>query len=171
MRALVIILMCMIGSSAWAQLTCEDIKRTERTFTLTSCRNGKAKLFNTDTAITNRIKLAMFEPKQLKNMPDKIQEEVKRFKFSLKAEDTVIVYDWDIMHQAKIGYFGPAVGKIKIDCKDSTVTIYKYLLQKETTNYVPTKFKMFKIGKDNFIFMDKDHPYLNINYYFKQQNN
>lgn len=169
MQKVVILLIVLLAFSSHAQLSCESIQTTGVSYSLSACRNGKAKLFNTDTAITNRFKYAQFELNQLKNMPQDIQEQVKRYKIALKPDDTCLVYDWDIMHQAKLGYFGPAIGKVKFECKDSTLHIYKYLLQKETGNYVPTRFKIFKMGKDNFILNDKDHPYLNINYYFKQK--
>lgn len=171
MKYFVFSLIIMVGFFSKAQLNCEDVKSTSKSFTLTACRNGKGKLFNTDTAITNRFQYPFFEIRQLKNMPEKIQEDIKRYKFPLKQDDSLIVYDWDMMHQAKMGYFGPAIAKIRIDCSDSTVYLYKYLLNKETQNYVPTRFKMFKIGKENFILSDKDHPYLNINYYFKLTEN
>jgi hypothetical protein len=103
------------------------------------------------------------------DLTDAEKAEMKKYKINLNPTDTVIMYDWDILHQAKMGFFGTAVGKVRFDCKDSVVYIQKYLLKKETVNYVPTRFKLFRMGQDNFVFYDMDHPYLNINYYFKKK--
>ena len=152
-----------------AQVTCESIKTIGSSFSLTACKNGKAKLFHTDTAITNKYKYRQFDLRLVNQLTEAEQADIKKYKFPLNPTDTVIMYDWDILHQAKTGYFGPAVGKVKINCKDSTVVIYKYLMKKDTKDYVPTHFKIFRMGADNFILIDTDHPYLNINYYFKKK--
>lgn len=169
MQRLFILFILAITGCLSAQITCGSLQTTGGTHSLVACKSGKAKLFYTDTAITNKFKYKSFNVKLVSELSETERADIKKFKFALKQTDTVIVYDWDIMHQAKIGYFGPAIGRLKFNCKDSTLTIYKYLLKKETTDYVPTHFKIFRMGADNFIIMDSDHPYLNINYYFKQK--
>lgn len=149
------------------QVTCESLKTVGTSFSLTACKNGKGKLFYTDTAITNKFKYKSFDLKLANDLTDAEKAEMKKYKINLNPMDTVIMYDWDILHQSKMGYFGTAVGKVRFDCKDSIVYIQKYLFKKETTTYMPTRFKLFRMGKDNFVFYDMDHPYLNINYYFK----
>ncbi len=153
-----------------AQINCSDLRTTGVQYTLTASKNGKGKLFPTDPEITNQFKYASFKLTLVSELDKQIQDDIKKYKFPLVASDSVILYDWDILHQANMGYFGPAVGKVKFNCKDSTLYIYKYVLKPETKNYVPTRFKIIRMGKDNFIILDIDHPYLNLNYYFKKEN-
>ncbi|MFO0434007.1 MAG: hypothetical protein ACK5ZT_02085 [Sphingobacteriaceae bacterium] len=169
MKQLLIILSIILGYGVNAQVTCESLKTVGTSFSLTACKNGKGKLFYTDTALTNKFKYKSFDLKLVSDLTEAEKAEMKKYKINLNPTDTVIMYDWDILHQAKMGYFGPAVGKVRFDCKDSIVYIQKYLFKKETTTYVPTRFKIFRMGQDNFVFYDMDHPYLNINYYFKKK--
>lgn len=169
MKRLLIILSIILGYGVNAQITCESLKTVGTSFSLTACKNGKGKLFYTDTALTNKFKYKSFDLKLVSDLSEAEKAEMKKFKINLNPTDTVIMYDWDILHQAKMGYFGTAVGKVHFDCKDSIVYIQKYLFKKETTSYVPTRFKLFRMGQDNFVFYDMDHPYLNINYYFKKK--
>lgn len=169
MKQLLIILSIILGYGVSAQVTCESLKTIGTPFSLTACKNGKGKLFYTDTTITNKFKYKSFDLKLASDLTEAEKAEMKKYKINLNPTDTVIMYDWDILHQAKMGYFGTAVGKVRFDCKDSVVYIQKYLFKKETVTYVPTRFKLFRMGQDNFVFYDMDHPYLNINYYFKKK--
>src|SRR5205085_114184 len=94
--------------------------------------------------------------------------ELKQYKVYYTPEDTIIFYDWDVLHKGEIGYHGRAVGRVRINCADSIMTIRKFLLTKETVEDYPTRFKIFRMHENDFIFYDKDHPYLNINYFFKK---
>lgn len=152
-----------------AQINCEVLRTTGATYSLMASKNGKARLYNTDTAITNKFKYRGFNLKLVSECTDDEKAELKKMKVQLKQTDTIMFYDWDIMQSAKLGYFGPAVGRIHFNCKDSTFVIYKYFLTSTTKDYVPTHFKILRMGPDNFIFYDSDHPYLNINYYFKKK--
>lgn len=169
MKQVFILFFFVVALQLNAQVTCEGIKAPGSSYSLTACKSGKAKLFHTDTAITNKFKYRQFDVRLLSELSAEEQADIKKYKFPLNPSDSVIMYDWDILHQAKTGYFGPAVGRVKINCADSTVVIYKYLLKKETKDYVPTHFKILRMGADNFMMIDTDHPYLNINYYFKKK--
>jgi hypothetical protein len=165
-----VILFCVLASlQLKAQINCEVLKATGTTYSLVASKNGKAKLYNTDTAITNRFQYKGFNLKLVSECSDAEKAELKKMKVQFKQTDTIMFYDWDIMQSAKLGYFGPAVGKIHLNCKDSALTIYKYFINANTKDYVPTHFKLLRMGQDNFIFFDSDHPYLNINYYFKKK--
>jgi hypothetical protein len=152
-----------------AQINCEVLRTPGTTYSLVASKNGKAKLYNTDTALTNKFKYKGFNLKLVSELTPEEKAELKKTKIQLKQTDTVMFYDWDILQSAKMGYFGPAIGKVQIDCRDSVIHIYKYFLKPETKDYVPTRFKIIRMGQDNFIFFDMDHPYLNINYYFKKK--
>jgi hypothetical protein len=152
-----------------AQITCEGLRATGATYSLVAHKNGKARLYNTDTAITNRFIYKGFNLKLVSECSDVEKAELKKMKVQFKQTDTIMFYDWDIMQSAKLGYFGPAVGKVHFNCKDSAFVIYKYFINANTKDYVPTHFKLLRMGQDNFIFFDSDHPYLNINYYFKKK--
>jgi hypothetical protein len=151
-----------------AQLTCDIISKTGVVYKQTDHKNGRGRLFRTDTAITNRMKYNNFELKLYSDLSKEDKAEIEKYKIKLEATDTVMIYDWDIMHQGKIGYHGKAVAKVKINCQDSMMTTYKYLLKKETTNYVPNRFKIFRMNEKDFIIGDRSHPYLNINIYFRK---
>jgi hypothetical protein len=152
-----------------AQVSCEGLKATGGTYSLVACKNGKAKLYNTDTAITNRFVYKSFNLKLVSECNEAEKTELKKMKVQFKQNDTIMFYDWDIMQSAKLGYFGPAVGRVHFNCKDSAFVIYKYFINATTKDYIPTHFKLLRMGQDNFIFYDSDHPYLNINYYFKKK--
>ena len=154
--------------SFFAQLTCESIKELGVVYKGTSHRNGRTRLFPTDTAISNRMQYYTFELRLAKNLSDEDKVEIAKYKIKLNPTDTVMIYDWDIMHQGKMAYHGKAIAKVEINCADSMITTQKYLLRKETTNYVPNRFKIFKINEKDFIISDRNHPYLNINMYFKK---
>ena len=149
-------------------MNCEKIKELGVIYKETGHKNGRGRLFNTDTAITNRMKYNNFELKLAKDLSAEDKAEIALYKIKLDPNDTVMIYDWDIMHQGKMGYHGKAVAKVQINCADSMITTHKYLLRKETMNYVPNRFKIFKINEKDFIISDRNHPYLNINVYFKK---
>jgi len=149
---------------SFAQITCENIKELGVHYKGTDHRNGRNRLFNTDTAITNKMKYLTFELK----LASAVSEELAKYKIVFNPSDTIMFYDWDIMHQGKMGYHGKAVAKVRINSKDSMLYTYKYLLKKETGNYVPNRFKIFKMNEKDFIIGDRNHSYLNINVYFKK---
>jgi hypothetical protein len=148
--------------------TCEKLKELGVVYKGTSHRNGRGRLFPTDTAITNRMQHYTFELKLAKDLSENDKAEINKYKIKLAPTDTVMVYDWDIMHHGKMAYHGKAIAKVEINCADSMITTQKYLLNKETTGPVPNRFKIFKINEKDFIMYDKNHPYLNINMYFKR---
>jgi len=168
MKIILSFIIFILTRNSFAQLTCESIKELGVVYKGTTHRNGRHRLFPTDTAITNRMQHYTFELKLAKDLSQEDKAEIAKYKIKLNPTDTVMIYDWDIMHQAKMEYHGKAVAKVHIDCADSTITTQKYLLNKETTNPVPNKFKIFKIHEKEFIIYDKNHPYLNINMYFKK---
>lgn len=161
------IFLCLFQFS-FAQLTCESIKELGVVYKGTTHRNGRARLFPTDTAICNRMQYYTFQLQLAKDLPAADKAEIDKYKIKFDPNDTVMVYDWDIMHQGKMTYHGKAIAKVKITCSDSMITTQKYLLKKETKNYVPNRFKIFKINEKDFIISDRNHPYLNINMYFKK---
>jgi len=169
MKRILFFLSVLVGVSLRAQLTCDLLKVPGTTYSLLACKNGKGKLMYTDTSIVNHFKYKQFSLKLASELSAAEKADIKKYKLALKPTDTVIVYDWDILHQAKMGYFGPAIGRVHISSNDSVIKIYKYLLKPETKDYVPTRFKIIRMSKDNFIFYDMDHPYLNINYYFQKK--
>jgi hypothetical protein len=153
---------------SFAQLTCESIKELGVVYKGTTHRNGRHRLFPTDTAITNRMQYYTFVLKLAKDLSPEDKAEISKYKIKFNPTDTVMIYDWDIMHQAKMAYHGKAIATVQINCADSMITTHKYLLKKETTNYVPNRFKIFKINEKEFMIGDRNHPYLNINMYFKK---
>ncbi len=159
---------CSSFNSYYSQLTCNVIKQLGVSYKGTDHRNGRTRLFNTDTAITNRMKYKNFELRLANSLTADEKKELDKFKIKFNPSDTIMFYDWDIMHQGKMGYHGKAVAKVEINCADSMLTLHKYLLKKETTNYVPNRFKIFKIHESDFIISDRNHAYLNINIYFKK---
>jgi len=154
--------------SSFAQLTCESIRELGVVYKGTTHRNGRTRLFPTDTAICNRMQYYTFELKLAKDLSAADKTELNKYKIKFNPTDTVMIYDWDIMHQGKMGYHGKAIAKVRINCTDSMITTQKYLLNKETANYVPNRFKIFKMNEKDFMISDRNHPYLNINMYFKK---
>jgi hypothetical protein len=169
MKYLMLLFSVLFAFNANAQINCEVLRTTGATYSLMACKNGKGKLYNTDTALTNKFRYRGFNLKLVSELSDEEKAALKKTKIQLKQTDTVMFYDWDILQSAKMGYFGPAVGRVHINPKDSVIHIYKYFLTPTTKDYVPTRFKIIRMGADNFIFYDMDHPYLNINYYFKKK--
>jgi len=169
MKKGLVFLFVLLFFTGKSQITCEVLRTTGATYSLMASKNGKARLYPTDTAITNKFIYKGFNLKLVSECTDAEKAELKKMKTQLKQTDTIMFYDWDIMQSAKLGYFGPAVGRVHFNCKDSTFVIYKYFLNSSTKDYVPTHFKLLRMGLDNFIFYDSDHPYLNINYYFKKK--
>jgi hypothetical protein len=157
---------CLFLQSSFAQLTCESIKELGVIYKGTTHRNGRTRLFPTDTAIHNRMQYYKFELQLAENLSANDKAEIAKYKIKFNPNDTVMIYDWDIMHQGKMAYHGKAIAKVKIECADSMITVQKYLLNKETINYVPNRFKIFKINEKDFIISDRNHSYLNINMYF-----
>ena len=151
-----------------AQMTCESIKELGVVYKGTTHRNGRHRLFPTDTAITNRMQFYTFELKQAKDLSESDKAQIAKQKIKFNPTDTVMLYDWDIMHHGKMTYHGKAIAKVDISCADSMITTQKYLLNGESGNPVPNRFKIFKIHEKDFIIYDKNHPYLNINMYFKR---
>ncbi|MCB0410626.1 MAG: hypothetical protein KDD29_10435 [Flavobacteriales bacterium] len=151
-----------------AQLKCIDLLKLGVNYTLTAHKNGRGKLLHTEDSINSKIKHRVFYLQHFSDLPEEYKTKAIQYKFPFKDNDTVLVYDWDIMNHAKMNYHGEAVGKIHFDCSDSTIHIQKYILDKGTKAYVPTRFKIRKFHKDDFIFYDMDHPYLNIVHYFKK---
>jgi hypothetical protein len=169
MKYFFIVLSLVFLNTMFGQITCETLCKTGVAYTGNTIKSGRTKLYNADTSITNKIKHQSFELKKVSELSPEESNELKHYKFNLNPADTVIFYDWDIMHQSKMGYYGKAVGKVNINCRDSVIRIRKYLLNKETKDEVPTRFKIYKLHDKDFIFYDIDHPYLNINYYFKRK--
>ncbi len=153
---------------ASSQVTCESLHTAGVLYNCFDIKYGKTKLFKADTAIVNRMKLKTFELKKVSELSETEKNELKQYKLEYAPEDTVIFYDWDVLHNGEIGYYGRAVGRVRINCADSIMTISKFLLRKGTTDDVSTRFKIFRMHENDFIFYDKDHPYMNINYFFKK---
>lgn len=170
MKKLILLFVVLLSVKTEAQITCETLKIVGVNYSLTACKNGRAKLMYTDTAIVNHFQYKNFKLSLVSDLSDAHKAEMKKYKINLNPTDTVIVYDWDILQDAKMGYFGPAIGKVRYTCNDSIIQIKKYFLKPGGTgNYTPTRFKLFRMNADNFIMFDLDHPYLNINYYFKKE--
>ena len=161
-----IFIFMMVGLQA--QITCDAIAKPGTIYKRTGHKNGRGRLFHTDSAITGQMKYNDFELKLYSGLSPEDKAEIEKYKIKFNPSDTVMIYDWDIMHQGKIGYHGKAVAKVRISCADSMITTYKYLLKSETKNYVPNRFKIFKMHENDFIISDRNHPYLNINVYFKK---
>ena len=70
MKHLLIILSIIVGYGANAQITCESLKTVGASFSLTACKNGKGKLFYTDTTITNKFKYKGFDLKLVNDLTD-----------------------------------------------------------------------------------------------------
>ena len=155
-------------NSFYSQITCESINQLGTAYKQIDHRNGRGRLFNTDTAITNKMKWKTLELRAAGSLTEAEKKELKKYNISFNPTDTIIFYDWDVMHQGKMGYHGKAVAQIWINCSDSMITLHKYLLRKGTTNYVPNRFKIFKMHDNDFILSDRNHAYLNINIYFKK---
>lgn len=168
MKFIFSILFLYVCQFSFAQLTCEKIKELGVHYKGTDHRNGRNRLFNTDTAITNKMKHLTFELKLASTISPAEKAELAKYKIIFNPNDTIMFYDWDIMHQGKMGYHGKAVAKVRINSEDSMMTTHKYLLKKETTNYVPNRFKIFRMNEKDFIISDRNHPYLNINVYFRK---
>lgn len=154
--------------SSFAQLTCEIIKELGVVYKGTTHRNGRHRLFPTDTAISNRLKFYTFELKQAKDLSESDKAQIAKQKIKFEPTDTVMIYDWDIMHHGKMAYHGKAIAKVAITCADSMITTQKYLLNGAVENPVPNRFKIHTIHEKDFIIGDRNHPYLNINMYFKK---
>jgi len=168
MKYIVGFIIFLFAQNLFAQVTCESLKQLGVLYKGTAHKNGRGRLFPTDTVITNRMHYYTFELKLVKDLSENDKAEMNKYKIKLNLTDTVIIYDWDIMHHGKMAHHGKAIGKVEINCADSMMTIQKYLLNKETTGPVPNRFKIFKMGEKDFIMYDKNHPYLNINMYFKR---
>ena len=154
--------------TSFAQLTCDQISQLGVVYKRTDHKNGRGRLFHTDSAITNLMQYNTFELKLYSDLSKEDRAEIEKYKIKLDPKDTVMIYDWDIMQQGKMAYHGKAVAKVRFNCADSTFTTQKYLLKKETTNYTPNKFKIYKMHEKDFVIGDRNHPYLNINMYFKK---
>jgi hypothetical protein len=168
MKPLLVIVFMFLITGVEAQLTCDVIAKPGTVYKRTDHKNGRGRLFRTDSALTSQMKYNTLELKLYADLSKEDKAEIEKYKIKLAPSDTVMIYDWDIMHQGKIGYHGKAVAKVRISCTDSMMTTYKYLLKPETKNYVPNRFKIFKMHESDFIISDRNHPYLNINVYFRK---
>lgn len=168
MRFIVFIISSIICNQIFSQLTCEKIMATGVKYQATAFKHGRGKLLMTDTAITNRMQLKVFELKKVSELNEEEKAELAKYKIKFNESDTVMFYDWDILHNGKVGYFGKAVAKVRILCEDSMMYTQKYLLRKGEEKYVPNQFKIVRMNATDFILNDRIHPYMNINYYFKQ---
>ena len=168
MKNILIIVFSFLWAGVSAQLSCDEIAKPGIVYKRTNHKNGRGRLFHTDSVITNQMMYNTFELKLYNSLSKEDKAEIEKYKIKFNPQDTVMIYDWDIMHQGKIGYHGKAVAKVRISCTDSMMTTYKYLLKPETKNYVPNRFKIFKMHDKDFIISDRNHPYLNINVYFKK---
>jgi len=128
MKYSLIFIFYFVMQTAFAQLTCESIKELGVVYKGTTHRNGRHRLFPTDTAISNRMQYYTFELKLAKDLSDGDKAEVAKYKIKLNPDDTVMIYDWDIMHQGKMAYHGKAIAKVEINCTDSMISTQKYLL-------------------------------------------
>lgn len=170
MKKTILLFLLFACAVSHSQITCETLQIVGVNYSLTACKNGRAKLMYTDTSIVNHFKHKNFQLMLVSSLSNEHKAEMKKYKINLNPSDTVIVYDWDILQDAKMGYFGTAIGKVRYSCTDSIIQIKKYFLKPGGTgNYTPTRFKLFRMNADNFIMFDLDHPYLNINYYFKKE--
>lgn len=167
MRFFFIGLCFVFVNGLFSQITCDALRNTNVNYNCNSIKSGKARLYNADTAITNKIQIKTFELKKYSELSETEKTEVRSFKINLNESDTVLIYDWDMLQNGKMAYHGKAIGKVNINCRDSVMHIYKYILSKETEHYTPTRFKIIRMHEKDFIINDMNHPYLNVNYYFK----
>ncbi|MBK6521851.1 MAG: hypothetical protein IPG08_05740 [Sphingobacteriaceae bacterium] len=131
-----------------AQLNCEILRTTGATYSLMACKNGTGKLYNTDTALTNKFKYRGFNLKLVSELSPEEKAELKKTKIQLKQTDTVMFYDWDILQSAKMGYFGPAIGKVHINPKtvrSRSINIFLRQPQKITFQPVLRSFEWDRI--------------------------
>ena len=162
---LLLLAFAFIGKS---QLNCNQISTPGVVFKATAFKHGKGKLLPTDSAITNQMQHKTFELKTVNALSATEKEELAKYKIKFNETDTVMFYDWDIIHNGKVGYFGRAVAKVRFHCADSMMYTQTYLLTKDEGKYVPNQFKVIRMNQSDFILNDRMHPYMNINYYFKK---
>lgn len=158
----------LVAQTGFAQLTCEQIAQLGVVYKRTDHKNGRGRLFHTDSVITDLMQYNTFELKLYSDLSKEDKAEIEKYKIKFEPKDTVMIYDWDIMHHGKMAYHGKAVAKVRFNCADSTFTTQKYLLKNGTTNYTPNKCKIYKMNEKDFLIGDRNHPYLNINVYFKK---
>lgn len=168
MRNKIFVLLFLISALVKAQLNCTAISIPGTVYKASAFKHGKGKLLPTDTAITNRMQQKTFELKKVSDLNLAEKEELAKHKIKFNETDTIMFYDWDIIHNGKVGYFGKAVAKVRFNCTDSMLYTQKYLLSKDETRYVPNQFKIIRMNQSDFIINDRIHPYMNINYYFKK---
>lgn len=167
-RIIINLILIICASACAAQINCSTIKLTGVKYTATAVKHGKGKLLPTDSAITKQMIQKTFELKKASELSQEEKSELAKYKIKFSENDTLMFYDWDIIHEGKVGYFGKAVARVKINCADSMMYTYKYLLNKDSEKYVPNQFKIIRMNQNDFILNDRIHPYLNINYYFKK---
>src|SRR5688572_15259316 len=134
-----------------AQLTCQVISQPGTKYKQTDHKNGRGRLFHTDSAITNRMQYKVFELKMAGDISAEEKAELAKYKIKFEPTDTIMFYDWDIMHHGKMGYHGKAVAKVRFNYTDSTMSTYKYLLSSDPGNYTNNKFKIFRMNEKDFI--------------------
>lgn len=161
----ILLLVSLVGIS---QVNCETIRTPGTSYRAVNFKHGKGKLLPTDSAITSPMKQKIFELKLVSNLSAEERETLAKYKIKFNDTDTIMFYDWDILHNGKVGYFGPAVARVRFTCADSMFYTQKYLLKKDETKYVPNQFKIIRMNESDFIINDRIHPYMNINYYFKK---
>lgn len=162
---LVLLLVCL---ELQAQITCAELRTPGKVYSINAFKHGRGKLLATDSAITVQMKQKQFELKKVSELSKKEKDELAKYKIKFNETDTVMFYDWDIIHNGKVGYFGPAVARVKFSCGDSMIYTQKFLLSKESDKHVPNQFKIIRMNQSDFIINDRIHPYMNINYYFKK---
>ena len=168
MRKAVTVIMLLASLAGVCQINCEAIRAPGTSYQAVNFKHGKGKLLPTDSAITNQMKQKIFELKLVSNLSPAEKDELAKYKIKFNETDTIMFYDWDILHNGKVGYFGPAVARVRFTCTDSMFYTQKYLLKKDEAKYVPNQFKIIRMNESDFIINDRIHPYMNINYYFKK---
>lgn len=168
MKSLFFVLFICLSCICYAQITCNTIQSIGTKYSATAFKHGKGKLLPTDSAITQPMQQKTFELKKVSELSAEEKAELAKYKIKLNESDTVMFYDWDIIHNGKVGYFGPAVASVRFSCADSMIYTRKFLLNKETDKHVPNQFKIIRMNQSDFILNDRMHPYMNVNYYFKK---
>lgn len=168
MKSVLILIGMLFCLTGVCQMNCEAIRTPGSSYQAVNFKHGKGKLLPTDSAITNPMKQKTFELKLVSNLSEEEKETLAKYKIKFNETDTIMFYDWDILHNGKVGYFGPAVARVRFTCNDSMFYTQKYLLKKDETKYVPNQFKIIRMNESDFIINDRIHPYMNINYYFKK---
>lgn len=168
---LLIIFFVLLEVTCIAQLDCYKIAQLGIKYDAFDFKDGRGKLMRTDTSITNKMKNKTFQLKKMSELNEDEKQILLKYNLKFNPEDTLLFYDWDILHKGKFGYFGSAVALVNISAGDSMIYTKKYLLDGKSEQYTPNQFKIIRMNEKDFILNDRIHPYLNINYYFKESSN